>query len=151
MRLGLLAAGALLSAASGQAEDAYYRIELVPSGSLVSVGAPLTRGTTVLFHGYPNGNLMSLRRSDLRSVARISPEEASAPAHKPVVAIGSLAMQGGSSSPAAPARPVSATNAAPAPRWNGYDSWAVVPGAADAPPLASAVQTSPGAPPTLPH
>jgi len=149
VRLGLLAA-ALLCAASGRAEDAYYRIELAPSGSLVSIGAPVTRGTTVLFHGYPSGNLMSLRKSDVRSFARISPEEASAPAHKPVVAIGSLAMQGGSSTPAAPARAASTANAPPAARWNGYDSWAVVPGVAAAPPLASAVQTSPGAPPTLP-
>jgi hypothetical protein len=94
--------------------------------------------------------LMSLRKSDIRSITRMSSPDPASSAPKSVIAIGNLAMQGGSPSPAASARPASAGTAAAGPRWNGYDSWAVVPGAADAPPLASAVQVSPGAPPTLP-
>ncbi len=94
MRL-LITAGLLLAVASATAETAYYRVELSPSGSLVSIGAPVVRGTTVLIHGYPDGTLMSLRKSDVRSVSPITAREAATPVRKSVVAIGNLAMQGG--------------------------------------------------------
>ena len=85
-----------LSAALATAETAYYRIELSPSGSMVAIGAPVVKGTTLLFHGYPDGKLMSLRKSDVKSVTAITAQEATAPPKKSLVSIGNLAMQGGS-------------------------------------------------------
>ena len=110
----LIAAGFVLALASPPAETAYYRVELSPSGSLVSIGAPVVKGTTVLIHGYPDGKLMSLRKSDVRSVSPITAQEAAMPARKSVVAIGNLAMQGGTAqggtaqAPAASSRPSTA-------------------------------------------
>jgi hypothetical protein len=85
-----------LSAALATAETSYYRIELSPSGSMVAIGAPVVKGTTMLFHGYPDGKLMSLRKSDVKSVTPITAQEATAPPKKNLVSIGNLAMQGGS-------------------------------------------------------
>ena len=91
-----IAAALFLSAALATAETAYYRIELAPSGSYVAVGAPVSKGTMLLFHGYPDGKLMSLRKSDVKSISAITAQEAAAPAKKSLVSIGNLAMQGGS-------------------------------------------------------
>ena len=109
-----ITAGLLLAVASATAETAYYRVELSPSGSLVSIGAPVVRGTTILIHGYPDGTLMSLRKSDVRSVSAITAQEAATPAKKSVVAIGNLAMQGGPQAPATSGRPSAAAARAPA-------------------------------------
>lgn len=90
----LTTVGLLLAVASATAETAYYRVELSPSGSLVSIGAPVVRGTTVLVRGYPDGTLMSLRKSDVRSVSPITAKEAATPTRKSLVSIGNLGMQG---------------------------------------------------------
>jgi hypothetical protein len=149
-RIFITAAALAFCAAAAGAEDAFYRIALVPSGNLVARDAPVVRGAMLVFHRVPDGNLVSIRRSDVRSVRRISAQDAAPPNPQTVIAIGNLAMQGGSPSSAATVRPAPANAPFAAPRWNGYDDWAVVPGVADAPPPASAVQVSPGAPPTLP-
>src|SRR4029450_2065857 len=86
----------LLVVSSASAETAYYRVELVPSGSLVAIGAPVTKGAALLIHGYPDGKLMSLRKSAVKSVSPITAQEAAKPAQKDVIPIGNLAMQGGS-------------------------------------------------------
>ena len=116
----LITAGLLLAVVSATAETAYYRVELSPSGSLVSIGAPVVRGTTVLIRGYPGGTLMSLRKSDVRSVAPITAQEAATPARKSVVSIGNLAMQGampgGTQGPSTSARPSTARAPAQGPR-----------------------------------
>ena len=85
-----------LSAALATAETAYYRIELSPSGSFVAIGKPVEKGTMIVFHAHPDGKLMSLRKSGVRSITLISAKEAAAPAFNGVVSIGNLAMQGGS-------------------------------------------------------
>jgi hypothetical protein len=110
-----MAAGIFLAVASARAETAYYRVELAPSGSVVAIGAPVVRGTTVLFHGYPDGKLMSLRKADVRKISPITAQEAAAPAQKSTVAIGNLAMQGSSPSSATSARPSTARAAAQGP------------------------------------
>jgi hypothetical protein len=106
----LIRASLLLVAAAAMAETAYYRVELLPSGSLVAIGAPVARGTTLLIHAYPDGKLMSLRKSDVRSFSPITAQQAATPAQKSLVPIGNLAMQGGGTqAPSASSRP-------PAPR-----------------------------------
>ena len=87
----LLLAGPQAAAAS--AEPAYFRLELAPSGSQVSIGEPVARGGMLVFHAYPDGKLMSLRRSDVKSSKRITAGEAAAPANPKPIA--NLAMQGG--------------------------------------------------------
>jgi hypothetical protein len=81
-------------------EPAYYRIELAPSGSYVAVGALVYKGNAVVFHAYPDGNVMSLRKTDIRKVSPITAQEAAAPAKKDLVSIRDLPMQGGSGPPA---------------------------------------------------
>ena len=131
----LIAASLLLTVASATAETAYYRVDLLPSGSLVSIGAPVARGATVLIHGYPDGKLMSLRKSDVRSVTPITAQEATKPAQRDPIAIGNLAMQGGSA-PGGSGSAGSAARGAPAqgPRIvSTSDGMALTTGAAPAP------------------
>ena len=93
------AAAASTSAAPATAAapaPAYYRIELAPSGSYVAIGTPVTKATGIVFHAYPDGKLMSLRKSDVKKVSAITAQEAAGPANKDLVSIGNLAMQGGS-------------------------------------------------------
>jgi len=90
--LSLLAAAAVALPAT---ETAYYRIELSPTGSFVAIGELVYKGNAVLFHAYPDGKLMSLRKADVRKVSPITAQEAAAPARKDLVPIGNLAMQGG--------------------------------------------------------
>ena len=92
----LITAGLLLVVATAAAETAYYRVELVPSGSLVSIGAPVVRGPALLIHGYPDGKLMSVRQSNVRSVSPITAQEAAKSTQKDAVRIADLPMQGGS-------------------------------------------------------
>jgi hypothetical protein len=99
----------LLAATSGTAETAYFRVELVPSGSLVSMGTPVARGGMILVKGYPDGKLMSLRKSDIRSITPITAQEATKPAQKAVVPIGDLAMQGGGAPAGSASAPGSAS------------------------------------------
>ena len=107
----------LLTAASATAETAYYRVELVPSGSLVSMGAPVSRGAMILVHAYPDGKLMSLRKSDVRSVFPITAQEATRPApQKGAVQIGDLPMQGGAAPAGSASARGSASNRSPSTR-----------------------------------
>ena len=46
-----------------------YRIETGGSGLLFSTDRPVQSGELVLFHQYPGGALMSVRRSDIRRIA----------------------------------------------------------------------------------
>lgn len=75
----MLHLAAVLYLASAAAGPAYFRLDLSPSGDLVTIGEPEVKGETIVFHEYPDGKLMSLRRSDVKTFTRISAEEASAP------------------------------------------------------------------------
>jgi hypothetical protein len=46
-----------------------YRIETGGSGLLFSMDRPVQSGELVLFHQYPGGALMSVRRADIRRIA----------------------------------------------------------------------------------
>ena len=84
------------AAAPAAPAPAYYRIELAPSGSYVAMGAPVVKNGAMVFKAYPDGKLMSLRKSDVRNVVAITAQQAAGPANKDLVSIGNLAMQGGS-------------------------------------------------------
>ncbi len=95
--------GAAVAAAAGTPpapETAYYRIELSPSGSFVAIGPLVTKGNAVLFHAYPDGKLMSLRKTEVRKVSQITAQEAAPPPKKDFVSIRDLPMQGASGAPA---------------------------------------------------
>jgi hypothetical protein len=79
-----------------RAEQVFYQVDLVPSGSVISTDLPATKGTMVVFHKYPSGTLVSMRRSDLKKVTKIPSATAQA-TNLPdqVIPIGNLAMQGG--------------------------------------------------------
>jgi hypothetical protein len=101
---------ALLLASAAPAEPEYFRLDLSPSGSQVSIGQPVVKGGMLVFHAYPDGKLMSLRRSDVRSSTKITAKEAAGPSWTDPKPIANLAMQGGSSNVPSPAgRPASAS------------------------------------------
>ena len=88
----------LFLAAAAAAEPVYYRLEFSPSGSQVSIGEPVVKGSMVVYRAYPDGKLMSVRRSTVRTSTKITEKEAAGPAPSSLVSIGNLAMQGGTPS-----------------------------------------------------
>ena len=131
----------------------------------------MTKGTMVVFHQYPSGNLVSVPRSSLKTVVQIPAENAKTiNIAERIVPIGNLAMQGGSSQGGPTNMRVigQAKAAAPAADKSGLGTGFysdIVPGQtqaygnspndyqvgrtyAYAP--ATATQSSPGAPPTAP-
>jgi len=85
----------LFLASPPAAEPAYFRLDMTPSGSQVAIGEPVVKGGMLVFHAYPDGKLMSLRRSDVKSTTRITAKEAAGPAATNPRSIANLAMQGG--------------------------------------------------------
>ena len=85
----------LFLASPAATEPAYFRIELAPSGSQVAIGEPVIKGGMIVFHAYPDGKLMSLRKTDIKASTRITAKEAAAPAATNPKPIANLAMQGG--------------------------------------------------------
>jgi len=172
MRNRLLTVAVLFACAFAlRAEEKYYQINLVPSGKVIAKDLPVTKGTMVVFHGYPSGELMSMPRSAVKTVVAIAPQSAqSTNLAQQVIPIGNLAMQGGSAQ-AGPqnARTVGAakTAAGPAPNTYGGPGFYsnLVPGQSEAMPNSAndyqagrtyayapsnATQSSAGAPPTAP-
>jgi hypothetical protein len=74
---------------------ASYQIDLVPSGKMLAIDQPVLKGSSYQFHSYPSGTLVSVRRSQIKYVSKITPEALEAT--YAAVAIGNLAMQGGTS------------------------------------------------------
>jgi hypothetical protein len=91
-------------------EPTYFRLDLSPSVSQVSIGEPLVKGGMLVFHAYPDGKLMSLRRSDVKGSAKITAKEAAAPVATNPKPIGNLAMEAGTvtvvGDPVKPTRPI---------------------------------------------
>src|SRR5262245_24565292 len=156
----------MLAAVAASAQQAAYQIDLAPSGKFLSKDVPVVKGGMYLFHSYPNGTLMSLRPSQVKGITKITPDPALTSTTGSVIAIGNLAMQGGSQAGPANAnsvKPKSTSNrpelgegfysdlkmgqglAQDAGRSGDYTigrSYAYAP--------ATASQSSPGAPPTMP-
>lgn len=160
----LVAAAFLFACAFAvRAEQVFYQIDLAPSGKVISQDLPVAKGNTVVFHRYPDGALMSMRRTEVKTLTRITPQAAQATLPKEkLVQIGNLAFQG--SSQAGPAAAGTAGKAAAQPAGVGTGFYGnVVPGITQgmpnsandnqvgrtwAAPPGNATQSSPGAPPT---
>ena len=85
----------VLFLASPPPEPEYFRLDFSPSGSQIAIGQPVVKGGMLVFHAYPDGKLMSLRRSDVKGSTKITAKEAAAPAATNPRPIANLAMQGG--------------------------------------------------------
>jgi hypothetical protein len=107
----------LLFLASPPAEPEYFRLDLVPSGSQIAIGAPVVKGGMLVFHAYPDGKVMSLRRTDVKGSTKITAKEAAAPAATNPRPIANLAMQGGTATVVggAPGQPGGAAGASSGP------------------------------------
>lgn len=163
MKKTLFLVGLLAAVAASAQQVTYYQIDLAPTGKMLSKDQPVLKGNTYLFHSYPNGTLMSLRRSEVKLVTKVSPELTNP--NTGVIQIGNLAMAGGSSQ-AGPTNASAAPKKGPSKPELGegfYSNLVVGQSLADpnskndyqigrtfAAPPSSAVQTSPGAPPTMP-
>jgi hypothetical protein len=160
----VVAAAALLFAGAFAlgAEQVFYQIDLAPSGKVISQDLPVAKGTTIVFHRYPDGALMSMRRTEVKTLTRITPQAAQATLPKEkLVQIGNLAFQGAQAGPSA-----AGTAAKPAAQPVGVGTGFygnVVPGQTQgmpnsandnqigrtwAAPPGNATQSAPGAPPT---
>jgi hypothetical protein len=80
------------------AEEALYQIDLVPSGKLISRDLPALKGTSYLFHQHPTGTLISIRKSTVKQITRMSPAAVAAANPTRIVPIRDLAFQGPKSS-----------------------------------------------------
>ena len=92
----VLVASFAMTAAAQQAAPpaASYQIDLAPTGRMLATDKPVYRGGAYVFHSFPSGTLMSLRRSQIKTITPVTVDP-SDPSYK-VVQIGNLAMQGGS-------------------------------------------------------
>lgn len=61
---------------TGGRRDTIYQIELVPLGTITARDIPTLKGNIYLFHGWRDGNLMSLRQADMRTVTVLTGDEA---------------------------------------------------------------------------
>lgn len=95
------AAALLVCAFSVGAEEApvpvlvLYQIDLIPSGKMIAKDLPTLKGTNYLLRQYPTGTLVSVRKSTVKQITKMSPEAAAAanPLNK-VTRIRDLPMQG---------------------------------------------------------
>jgi hypothetical protein len=87
----------MLASLAASAQQAAYQIDLAPSGKVLSKDVPVVKNGAYLFHSYPAGTLMSLRPSQIKGITKITPDPALTSNTGVVIAIGNLAMQGGSS------------------------------------------------------
>jgi hypothetical protein len=164
MRQRLLVFAVLLACASSLwAAQTITVIELAPTGRILAEDTPTLRGDSYYFHRLSDGTLMTLKKSDVKSIYdhTLAPSWA-----RGVTEIANLPMEGGGSSQAGPtnARMVGRSTASSGIGTGFYGN--VVPGATIgmpnstgdyvvgrtfAAPPASAYESSPGAPPQAPR
>ena len=93
----LAVAAALLACAFtlGAAEEVLYQVDLLPSGKMIARGEPTLKGANYLLKQYPTGTLVSLKKSTVKKITRMTPEQAAAanPMNQ-VTRIRDVAMQG---------------------------------------------------------
>ncbi len=134
-------------------QEVVYQVDLVPTGRMISRDEPVPKGNTLLFHTYKDGKLVSLRKSDVLRVLRLTGVAAFRGEQEALGAtmIGDLPMEGGDaqviSTPAD--APVGTAPRAPTPPGNWI--YQGVPGVTDAYAPAQATVASPGDVPKAPE
>jgi hypothetical protein len=143
----LLIAAVFLATADLRAGSDLFRIELGTNDVVWSQDRPLERGGLLLFHGYPGGALMSVKKSEVSRIVKseFKPEASKALRPGAAVELGPTGEGGGRAAPqkagGGQAGPGSAAPNPAFPRWVG---------SIRAYPPASAVVVAPGAPPMMP-
>ncbi len=93
-------------------EATLYQIDLVSSDKLISKDLPVLKGTVYLFHQYPTGTLISVRKSEVKQIGKMTPTAVAAAKPTATKAIGNLAMQGSKSGNGRPANNMGRARAA---------------------------------------
>lgn len=96
MRKRLTVAAVLLTGTFAfGAEDALWQIELIPAGKTLSKDQPTLKGASYLFHQYPTGTLVSIKKSSVKQITKLSAVAAAAAKPKnQLTNIRDLPMQG---------------------------------------------------------
>ena len=61
---------------TGPSADTVYRIDLIPSGTVIAKDNPVLKGSAYVFHAYRGGALTSLRKTDVKSIAPVTGDDA---------------------------------------------------------------------------
>ena len=133
--------------------EVLYQIDLVPSGQMYARENPTEKETTYVFHTWREGKLLSVRKTDVRKITRVTGIEAFK-IHLQQLgakAIGNLAMEGGGSVRVLPGGPPAQGSAAEGSTRPGNWIYDGVPGVTEAWAPPSAVVNSPGDVPKLPE
>lgn len=136
--------------------EVLYQINMVPTGQMYSRDVPNQRGGNYEFHSYQGGTLMSLRKSDVKEIVKITGLDAFKIhlQQSGTAAVGNLPMQGGgnvnvlSEAPNPPSPSQSSDSLSPGAGQGGsYWIYQGMPGVTDAWAPPQAVIDKPGDPP----
>ena len=153
VRLPKVRVGKIKQRTKDLSQEVAYQVDLVPSGRMISRDEPVSKENAWLFHPYKGGKLVSVKKSDVLKVTRLTGIEAFRAKQEAMgaVMIGNLPMAGGNaqviSTPAD--APVGAPPTAPAPTGNWVYHGA--PGVTDGYAPAQATVASPGDVPKAPE
>ena len=93
----------LACASAVGAQEVLWQIDLLPSGKAMSKDEPVAKGGSYLYHEYPTGTLISVKKSTVKQITKLSPKAAAAALPKnQVTSIRDLPMQGPKSSGGGP-------------------------------------------------
>ena len=85
----------LACASAVGAQEVLWQIDLLPSGKAMSKDEPVAKGGSYLYHEYPTGTLISVKKSTVKQITKLSPKAAAAALPKnQVTSIRDLPMQG---------------------------------------------------------
>ncbi|MCC6128461.1 MAG: hypothetical protein IT186_00925 [Acidobacteria bacterium] len=72
-------------------KELVYRLEMIPSGTMLSKDEPVLKGNSYQFHAWKGGNLMTVRKADVKGVTKLQGLEAFKAQE---IELGSVALQG---------------------------------------------------------
>ena len=56
------------------AEEVLYQIDLIPSGKATPTDLPTPKGGSYLYHQFPAGTLISVKKSTVKKISKMTPE-----------------------------------------------------------------------------
>jgi hypothetical protein len=127
-------------------EMVVYRIDLAPTGRMIAREEPTLKGTTYVFHTWRDGKIMSLRKTDVRQIVKVTGRAAFKiqQEEKGAALTGNLPMEGGGTTTILPGGPNTSTQTQAAPQQPPPGQWGYPAGISEANPPPSAVVSSPG-------